>query len=204
MKKISIGIGLVALVVAAYFVYTNMVKPKLDNRTVEVVSLVTIENLEQDFAFSYPSGEAGYSVVEPPMSDESTDLIKAYILMPTKDYIKFQSEDAVDTPASLNVFVYNIPDVVNQTPDKSRLEKLRLWADSYPQFSSIGLVEAEPEQVSLDGVKGLRYETDGIYQQVIYLFSYNGRVYQFVGQFDGADTNQREVFESLVTSVVFY
>jgi len=207
MKKIYLVIVVVVAVIG-YFVYTSILKPQLDNRTVTAVVPMTIKSSDTSLEFTYPSGEDGYSLIEPPVPEGLSDgLRKVYILMDTHDYIEFQKDKNGDTPPTVSVFVLDFPNSLyglnGLTEDSKRIDKLKAWAQKYTKYSSYNQKTAEPEEVKLDGALTLHYLTKGDYQQDVYVVMYNGKVYVFNGQFTKDKENIHKMFKELIGSVVF-
>lgn len=204
MKKQLIAVLLVVLVLAGFLVYTQIVKPELDNRTITAVVPTEIVNEELGVGFVYPSGEQGFALIEPPVPAGVADgLQKVYLIMSTEDYIEYQQIDATDTPPSVSVFVFSMPEALPGSEGADRLAKLEIWAEVYSKYSSYGLRTAEPEVVEMDGVKVLRYATDGAYKQHVYLAFYKGNVYMFTGQYKLESDRIHEMFTDLIASVTF-
>ncbi len=193
----------IAIVVVAAVVYGVWGRTWLSDRTESVVVYETASNEAVSLAFSYPSGEAGYSLIEPPVEGE---LIDAWIMMGTPDYIKYQQADATDAPASMNVFVFKLPDEVEEAESverAGRITRLQNWANEKKNITYIDRAYGTPEIVEIDGVKALKYDTTGLFEQSIYLASYQSNVYMFVGQYDRPTDNIKKDFEDLMASVRF-
>ncbi len=208
MKKTYIILGVILLVLVSILVYVKVVKPQLDNRTVTAVVPTTIENEEMAFAFTYPSGEEGYTLIEPQVSTSSDSIIKeVYLLLDTKEYISFQGEEVDgEAPATVSIFVTTLPKEVETegAEEVSRVDRLRKWAEQNAPLSSYNLKTSEPEQIELDGIATLKYKTDGLYKQEVYLSTYKGNVYVFTGQYNEETDAIRIMFTNLMNSVMFY
>ncbi len=194
--------GAIAIVVIGAVVYGVWGKTWLNDRMKSAVVYETTANEEVSLAFTYPSGEAGYSLIEPPVEG---DLIDAWILMETPLYIKYQT-DKGETPASMNVFVFKLPDEVEETDPverAGRITRLQNWANEKKNITYIDRAYGTPEIVEIDGVKALKYDTTGLFEQSIYLASYQSNVYMFVGQYDRPTDSIKKDFEDLMASVRF-
>jgi hypothetical protein len=201
-KIITIGLLFVILGVGGWFLYGQVVKPAIDNRTVPVVVNTTIENEEVDLVFSYPSGDDGYAMIEPP-TDPTTGLLKSYIIMENASYQAFtNTETPTEAPPAVSIFVIEMPDLPEEV-DAGRLSELQVWAGQNPQFTSYPFMTTEAEVIEIDGLTTLRYQADGLYQQEIYLSSYRGRAYVFVGQYINETDDIRKMFQDLMSSVNF-
>jgi hypothetical protein len=209
-KKIKLIIlGILAVVVV--IVGVMIVRPWLQNRTVAVTTNETILRPELNISFSFPSGEEAYTYIEPPLDKATTTggPIAAFIMMRTQAYMEFQSaEYARETPPSMSLFVFNKPEesatsVASGTPDVDRTTRLRDWTVAHDSLTSYSLAKGVPEEVDIDGVKALHYQTDGLYLQEVYVAFNRGKYYLIVGQYDGEADPQRTVFQELVKSITF-
>lgn len=204
MKKQFVILLIAVLALVGFFLYKQVVKPQLDNRTVATIVPTPISNETLGFGFTYPSGETGFSMIEPPVPEGNTDgLQKVYLLMSTEDYIEYQQIEQMDTPPSVSVFVFTMPAQSSSTENLSRLDELKLWAETHSRYSSYSLRTTEPEIVKIDGVTGLSYATDSVYRQQVYLISYRNMVYVFTGQYQSEADQIREMFTGLISSVIF-
>lgn len=207
MKKtyIIFGGALIVLIVGA-LVFTKFIKPQLDNRTVSSVVPTTIENKEMDFAFTYPSGETGYSVIEPQTSTSSESLIKkVYLLLDTEEYISFQGEKTDgDAPPTVSIFVIKESEEAEDSATTSRMMRLRTWAEQNSSLSSYKFKTSEIEELDLDGVKAIKYKTEALYSQEVYLANYKGNIYVFTGQYKEETDDIKNMFGNLMNSVMFY
>lgn len=199
MNKKLIFFVVVPVVVLAV-VYLAVVKPMLDNRTESVVVYQLAQNEQLEIQFSYPSGEDGYSMIEPPVE---APMLDAWILMSTPEYISFQGGESTETPASMSVFVFSLPDDTSEGEQVGRITRLQNWAQSNSGITAYDRIYGTPDVVEIDGVKALEYTTDGLYQQTVYLASYRSRVYMFVGQYDRPTDAIKSDFETLIQSVHF-
>jgi len=206
MKKIYIVGGIVLLIAVSFLVFSKIVKPQLDDRTIVAVVPTTIENKDLDVAFTYPSGEAGYTMVEPPVATTTSDGIqKIYLILNTAEYIAFQAVAAeTEAPKLISVFVISLPELPDDIETPDRVTVLRNWAEQTPQLSSFSLKTTEPEEVEIDGVKAIHYQTEGTYKQEVYLAYHKGRVYVFTGQYIEESDDIRATFTNLIASLTFY
>lgn len=201
----KIIIGLIALGLIGGFVYLQVVRPELDNRTVVTVVPQMVASSDFEFGFTYPSGEAGYTLIEPPISTTTAEgLQKVYLIMDTQEYVSFQATTSDgETPPSVSIFVFEMPTLSAEVEAAGRAARLQAWAELYPQYSSITLRTEDPEPIKLDGATALRYRTDGLFQQEVHLVSYQSRVYVFTGQFDDESDAIRAMYTELIRSVTF-
>ncbi len=202
MQKRLIFVAIAVVVIAAV-VYGVWGRQWLSGLTESVVVYETASNEDISLAFTYPSGEAGYSLIEPPVQGE---LIDAWIMMETPSYIKYQQGDKSETPASMSVFVFKLPEeatVAENEERAGRITRLQNWANEKKNITYIDRAYGTPEIVEIDGVKALKYDTTGLFEQSIYLASYQSNVYMFVGQYDRPTDDIKQDFEALMASVKF-
>lgn len=203
MKKIPVLI-IILLVVIASVVYIKLIKPQSDNGAVSVVVPVTIEAKELDFSFVYSAGESGYTLIEPPVTAVDNGIQKIYLLLNTKEYAEFTaSGNQGEAPPTVSIFVFELPEVPGEAEDTSRIIRLLEWSEQTPEFSSVALRTTEPEVFEVDGVKSVRYKTEGTYRQEVYLANHKGRVYVFTGQYKKESDDVRTVFTDFMKEVVF-
>lgn len=225
--KLFIKILIIALITGllAAIVYISIIKPQEEERA--NTAEATVSRPEVDLSFSYPSGEAGLSLIEPPTTD-NTALLEAFILMPFADYQAIQaSEPPTESPASISIFVFEEAETeesatitletasgtagtaeveentATDTPRVGRITRLQNWATDNQNLTSFNQAKNTPEVVDLDGVNALYYEADGLYQQQIYLAAYKGNIYMFVGQYDSESDPIYQQFKDLMTKVSF-
>lgn len=201
---IAVIVLLVVLVIASV-VYSKIVKPSLDNRTVSVTTEVTIENKELNLSFSYPSGDSAYALLEPPVAPEEADgLKKVYILMDSKKYFEFQAAtELVDTPPTVSIFILEEKKTGEAIDEENRSVRLLAWAERNPQYTSFFEKSAEPELVKVDGVDAYHYTTEKNYRYDMYLISYKGNIYVFAGQFEDELDDIHGMYQKLISSVIF-
>ena len=204
MKKQFILLLIIVLALVGFFLYKQVVKPQLDNRTVATVVSATITNETLGFGFTFPSGEAGFSMIEPPLPEGSVDgLQKIYLIMDTQSYLMYQQGDDAETPPAVSVFVFTMPDM-ESADGLDRLGKLKLWAETYSRYSSYALKTSDIETVEMDGIKAIRYTAEGaLYKQQVYLVSYQGNIYMFAGQYINDADTIRDMYLQLVASATF-
>ena len=202
-KKQIFGFSAILLVLIAGL-YVLVLKPQLDNRTVPVVTDVTISNTEIGLDYKYPSGEKGYTLIEPPIASSTDAIKKIFLIMSTEEYIAYQTTNAQrETPPTVSIFVFTADAVPVTATPSGRVEQLRAWIREYPQYSSFSLATTSPEVVELDGLKLLTYQTNGQYKQVVYVTTYGDNTYVFTGQFREVGDPIYNMFANLMQSVSF-
>ena len=167
----------------------------------EATTPQTVANTELSFSFSYPKGSDAFTLLEPNGTDKG--IIKSYIMMPTAAYEGYKNSGG-DAPAAMNVFVFNLQGKnATSSETDSRITELQNWAADNSTLSSIKQAKTTPDVVALDGIKALHYQADGLYQQDIYLVSYKGYVYMFVGQYDKQTDSTNTAFQDLIKTISF-
>jgi hypothetical protein len=213
---IAVIIGLVSAI--AYF---GFISPQVDRAA--DVALATVSREAVGLSFSYPSGEDGLSLIEPPTT-ENTSLLEAFILMPLADFQEQQSGNTpTDAPATISIFVFDedtsepaeltigtasgtadiSTETATETPRVGRITRLQNWAADNQNFTSISQAKNTPEVLELDGVNALYYEADGLFQQQIYLAAYKGNIYMFVGQYNDSKDAIYQQFKDIIATVSF-
>lgn len=202
-KYVFLGV-VVAVIVGGVVIMDQVVQPLLDSRTVETVVSAQIKVPEYDFAFSYPSGVAGYVLVEPPVATTSESLKKAYLMFEYGQYLDYRSAEAnAQTPPAVSVFVFALPGKAEGST-LGRSERLMQWIEENPQYTSFNRRNSEVEEVEVDGVSAVSYSTEGIYFQDFTIASYSGNAYIFAGQYEVAGDSNVLMFTDLINSVTFY
>ena len=172
----------------------------------ELLSKDVVTSEEFGISFTYPTGEEGLTLIEPPAGDSGVK--KAYLLIPTPEYKQFTaSTDTKEAPAAISVLVYMLDDEVEETGTtterESRITRLQNWAIDNNTLTSFNQAKATPDIIELDGVKALHYKADGLYQQDIYLASYRGMVYMLAGAYNEETDLTYRAFQELVKTVSF-
>lgn len=200
-KYLLLGALVVIVGIAGYVVYGQYAKDQM----VVAVAKERIERPEISLAFSYPSGEDAFSMVE--SAATSSTMLQAFVMMPTKEYFDLQeSEEARETPPAMSVFVFADSGATTSATSGeslSRVVRLQNWATENTSFTSYVSATTPPEMVEIDGVNAIHYRADGLYQQDIYLASYQSRIYMFVAQFNEPTDLTFTTFQELIASVTF-
>lgn len=195
MSRNYLIIAIIAIIVAAVVIVLEM-----DSQE-RVLEDVLIENDTYSLSFNYWAGQDGYELIE---SSTSDDFLHSYVLVDAVALDEFRSNDSETAPPTMSIFVFQLPD--NESPDGERvgrITRLQNWAQSNAGITSYEQIYGTPEIIEIDGVKALEYTTDGTYQQTIYLASYRGFVYMFVGQYDRPTDFVKADFDTLMESVRF-
>ena len=198
-------IGVVLIILTVGVGYQLYGKKEQSGPTGEGVQKVW--NEPYAISFSYEGGDDAFTLIEPP--ENQAGILKSYILMPTAAYNEYKnSEDAREAPASMNVFILKLDEVGNTengttTERADRMTRLKDWAVRFDGLTQYSQKKAEPEEVEIDGLKALKYQADGLYQQTIYLATYKSYVYMFVSQYNEQSDVTYTAFEGLLNSVSF-
>ncbi len=193
---------LVATLVVGYLVFVN---PFSDDGNSGTTKRVTNETY--GISFSYQEGEDAFTLVEPP--ENQAGIHKSYVILPTKAYNEYKnSEDVREAPAGMTLFILTLKEEdsiseATSTERASRMTRLKEWAVKHDGLTQYSKKKAEPEEVEIDGVKSLKYQADGLYQQTIYLATYKNNVYMFVSQYNEEADATRTAFDTFLSSVSF-
>ncbi len=194
-KKIIIPIIIVLLAAIVYlFVYQS-------NQNERVLSDSLVENDNYSISFNYLDGEDGYELIDSATSD---NFLQSYVLIEKAELASYQETGAETAPPTMGIFIFQLPEaeeVDGETP--GRITRLQNWAQSNSGLTSFDRIYGTPEIVEVDGVKALEYTTDGVYQQTVFLASYHGFIYMFVGQYDRPTDFIKADFETLMNSIRF-
>ena len=175
---------------------------------------------EYAFEFTYESGDEGLALFEPEVSGEP--LKAAYILMLTPDFVQVRNAGtnaAGETPPTISMFVFTKPDYKpiaqpravdgetstpgTQEPPLSRLDEVRKWAEQNQELTGYASATTEAKETEIDGVKAITYETEGLYNQEVYIASYQKNIYLFLGQFDSKDDPIYEKYQQVLERISF-
>ncbi len=203
-----VGAVVIIALIAAYAWYRYSTD---ENRTISSTKETV---LAEEFAlsFSYPVGENALTLIEPPV--EGQPFKKAYLLIPNNEYEAFrQNTETGEAPAAISVFIFDLPPAASSTPPtevngtttdrSSRMVRLEEWAKSNSALTSYNLAKSAPEIVEIDGLKAYHYRADGLYQQEVYIGSYQGNVYLFIAQFNAETDQTFTAFQELIASISF-
>lgn len=194
------------LILIGYVLFTQVIKPSIDNRTITVEVPTTIKDFENKLGFTYLSGETAYTLIEPPVPPQASDgLKKIFIIMDTKKYQDFSaSTDTKETPPTISLFILSDINNLDKSEEIGRLDHLKDWAERNSRYTSYSSKTSEPEVLELDGLKTLHYSVEGSYMQEVYLASYKERIYLFSGQYTSEDDEILNMYKDLISSITFY
>lgn len=183
-----------------------------ENRTISTDKETVVAD-EYALTFSYPVGDNGLTLIEPPV--EGQPFKKAYLLIPSDAYTAFtQNTEATEAPAAVSVFLFDLPPAASSTSAtetattgsstlSSRMTRLQNWAIENAPLTSFNLSQGTPEVVEIDGVNAFHYRADGLYQQDVYLATYQGNVYLFISQFNAESDLTYTAFQDMINSISF-
>ena len=200
-KKIPFILGGILVVVTIIVGYQLFVSRKTSSSG-EQSSQQTVTNKEFGISFTYPNGTDGFTLVEPNGGDKG--MLKAYLMLPTEKYESYKNGGNSEAPAGMDVFIFSLQDS-NSTSSESntRISELQNWATDNNTLTQFKQAKNTPDIVELDGINALHYQTDGLYQQDIYLVSYKSRVYMLVGQYDEQSDLTYTAFQDLIKTILF-
>jgi hypothetical protein len=194
-KTYFIVLGLSALVILGYFVF--FFSGGMAERATEPA---LVNNDQYSIGFNYLAGADGYELIE---SNTQDDFLQSYVLVDKAELAEYRENQEDTAPPTISVFIFQMPDEETTEEGSGRITRLQNWAQTNAGITSFDNIYGTPEIVEIDGVKGLEYFTDGLYQQTIFLVSYRGYVYMFVGQFDRPTDLIKQDFEALMETVRF-
>lgn len=194
-NKIIIIAVLVATVVAGLIFYTQ-------SQNERVLTDTLVENSDYSLSFNYLAGEDGYELIE---SNTSDNFLQSYVLVEKSALTEFQANGVETAPPTMSVFIFQLPEAeeIEGQERPGRISRLQNWAQNNAGITSFGEIYGTPEVVEVDGVKALEYFTGGTYNQTVYLASYRGFIYMFVGQFERPTDYIANDFEALIQTVRF-
>lgn len=196
-------------VVGVLIVGALFVRPWLQNRTVSTIAIEKIERPALNFSFAFPSGEDAYTYIEPTMSTTTGGPDAAFIMVRSDAYADYEkATPGGEAPPSMSIFVFTEQEVDTATSSvgttsRTRMEKLRTWAEVNSGLTLYDRPLAPHEEVKIDGVKALHYKADGLYMNDIYIMFNKNRYYLVVGQYDGETDPAYGAFKDLVNSILF-
>ena len=187
-------LAVVAVLIAGFF-WFGQEEPR-------VVEDQLVENSEYRLSFNYPGGPDGYELVE---SNTSDRFLQSYVIVEGSELEKFQTTEVELAPPTMSIFMFQLPE--EEVPEgeerPGRITRLQNWAQANAGLTAFDQIYGTPDIVEIDGVKALEYTTDGPYQQTVYLVSYRGTIYMFLGQYDRPTDQIKQDFETLLQTVRF-
>lgn len=206
-KNIKLGLIIVVLVAFVGVVY-YFFGPQAKDRMVVTDVAERVVNEELEFSFAYESGETALSSIESqPEQLGDISLKKMYVLMESKTMIDFQnSTEGGETPPTISILVFDpkLSSSATVTATSTTVaDKIKNWASDNNSFTNINLANGQVEEVEIDGVPAIKYETDGLYAQDVYIARFGGLMYLFVGQHLEAGDYMDTSFDKVIASVWF-
>lgn len=198
---VSVAVLLIAFIAALYYVLVFQPEETFNAQN----GAITIERPEAGLEFSYIAGPNSLSLFEPETVQEP--LSSVFILVPSAEYVAIRNQEEIETPPSITLFVYNQLNAYDRPgengEDLPRAERLVRWANENDGVTGISRALAEPASVEVDGLRGLNYQTEGAFLQDVYLFSYQDRIFFFVGQYEEEGDQMQHLYEDLLESIYF-
>ena len=192
------------ITVAGVVAYVAVIQPALYDRTIPVTVMATIAPTDVPISFQFPSGADALTLIEPPAPTEATaGPKKVFLLLDTGSYQTFSTTESDIAPPTISVFAFNYRSEEFDQDSTGRVDKLKAWAQQYPQFSSWPSIVGEVESVELDGVTALRYRTTTGYEQEVYVALYQKHMFVLTGQFETAGDEPQQRFADLIETVTF-
>lgn len=204
-KNIFIGFIASVLLIAlggAYYFFG----PKADERMVVTNVTERITNNDLKFSFAFSSGETALSLVDSKLGERgSNGLLYMYLLMETKSLNDYYNQpENGETPPAITVLVFEQSESdEDSVEDLSRTDKIKNWAKENSSLTSFDLAKGEIIETEIDGIQALKYQSDGLYSQEIYIVKYKDLMYLFVGQYEEEGDYLNSSFASVVESIWF-
>ena len=134
--------------------------------------------------------------------------------METKELESFNQAKAAgevrEAPPAISVLVFDKASTTEatttsstSTSTNSSVDRVKQWAIENNQFTNINLATGGIEETEIDGASAIHYQTDGLYQQDVYVARYGKKMYLFVGQHFSENDYMQNAFKKVVESVLF-
>lgn len=200
-KKTFLILGIIIVILALLVGYQLFMSRKATDAGGQTTQQA-VHSKDFGISFTYPMGNDGFTLIEPNGGDKG--MLKAYLMLPTTEYDSYKNGDDSDAPAGMNVFVFALQDATATSSETdTRISELQNWAADNNTLTQFKQAKNTPDVVELDGIKGLHYQAQGLYQQDVYLVSYKSRVYMMVGQYDKQTDHTYTAFQDLIKTVSF-
>lgn len=193
MKK-TLVVGVVVAVVLLAWQRTHDDATLVTDSEPETYAAVSAPDL--GLAFQYRTAPNGY-VLHTLEKNEQTDpdFERLYTLMLATDYEFMQGQlEASEWPPSIGITVYK----------NSNHETASTWVDAHPEFSNSQLIAgAVNRDVTVAGVRAVRYTVDGLYLVDTIVVANGEFIYVLTGAYLDVETLIRKDFAVVVDSVQF-
>lgn len=147
------------------------------------------------FGFEYKKGNDGYVLNVPPHgNEEAADFEDAVIVYHKPDYEAMQNAEGTEGPPTINVLVYR----------NTKKMSARAWADANAGISNIGAKIGSVIDTSLNGAKGIRYVSDGLYRAETLVVTFGDFVYFISGSYSDEASPIHQDFQTLLNSFTFF
>lgn len=192
MKTVGIIGGIIVLLVLGFFAFNSFIYNEKQGTGEEVA---VASSPEYGFEFTYRTAPYGYRLTEVlPGEQGDADLRKVYVLMLEDDYEALQnSPEPREGPPTINIAVYE------KTGDASPDE----WVAEHPLVLNLDLITSGMYPVTVGGVSGLRFTSDGLYATENVLVEHGGYMFHITGGYLDRESLIAEDFEALLKTVAF-
>ena len=135
-KKTLIVIGVVAVLAVLALLFF---KPWASFNTDRSVEVTTVTNETYSLIFDYPTGPDGYEIIESGTQDE---FLHSYVFIETEALATFQEAEFTDTPPTMSVFIFTLPEETEAEALESagRITRLQNWAQENAGLTAYNLI----------------------------------------------------------------
>lgn len=210
MNKIGIIVLFLALCAAGWYFFIEKGGSRDDSR-VDVAALnettTLVERDELHLAFRYPN--EAYTMLSAPLGSalQNSSLVESFVVVETEAYDAAVANGATEYPPLFTITVFDNADDDTEeaasTEYVSRSERLQTWARQYPGLTNIDGQLTEPvTETDIDGVSGITYASDGLYNNKTYVLTYRDYIYLITLQSNG-DADNDAAFAQVFDSIEF-
>ncbi len=196
MKNIlKILLAAAVLLGLAILAYERAQAPDLTTPADSAPSSSITPYFDDSISFAYKSGPDGYTLsVKGDELQEYQEFIKSIVLMNTREYEELLKSD----------FPRSGPPAISITILESGAETSpRAWVQGNPFWSLLGTRGSEMTEITVDGIRAVQYQADGLYPSDMIAVIHEGRAYLMSGSYNDPSDAMRDDFNSLVDSVRF-
>ncbi len=192
MKTGGIILGIIIVLIGGFFAFNSFIYNEKQGPGEETV---TVTSPEFGLSFTYRENPYGYRLEEvAPSAEGDQDLQKVYVLLLQEDYEALQNADVPrEGPPTINIAVYAKTD--ERSPDE--------WLAEHPLVVNLDLVTSGMYPVTVGGVSGLRFTSDGLYATENVLVQHGDFMFHFTGQSIDRESLLANDFEALLKAVAF-
>lgn len=192
MKTVGMIGGVIALLVLGFFAFNSFIYNEKQG-TGEQVAVYA--SPEFGVEFTYRTEPYGYRLDEViPGEQDDADLRKVYVLMLEEDYEALQnSPEPREGPPTINIAVYEKTN--EASPDE--------WAAEHPLAVNLDLITSGMYPITVGGVSGLRFTSDGLYTTENVLVEHDGFMFHVTGGYLDRESLIANDFEALLKTIAF-